>query len=532
MTKGGKALVSLLATFGILVVLPVTAIYGFFYDTTENPVTYDRTYEPANFFTDIFSNAVDNTKTTHKIEAKVTQQDLNNFLYATLIKNENFPNQLLDQVYMEVEGDNYIFNVSVTPASFFSTKLKLYTKLSFELDSDGDEAFIFTITNCKIARVGKLDNLAVKIAKNYISDEELQDYVNKAGVNVKVSLEQKKISYKEKDLIKDIDKFVSTDSKNANLLINVITNFLEKDYVSFDFHNEVDIYADLEPFAENKYGLLDDTKSQNLDLDRFSQALPDLYAKGIIDPEHYNQVFKYFVYGYDEMDSDTKTYLDDKNFTSVIGTTPNNLYKGTIQTDHKDLLEVIDANTTAYNDIVYNGKKEISFMTEEQANQYIAGSGFIGYTYLLTNHDKSDVNYIVIDNFYCNLFREDSVGYFPIVAGLNFNGYETSIAFDMREEPTLCSGYRMGFKVENIYFGEYKTEDTLTDFLFKLMSDSLANDKTLIIDYDARTICVDFTEALSADTKSAVAGIGTPSMRIEGTGLNDNDGKVVAYIVE
>ena len=535
MKKGAKVALALGIVFTVLVVAPIATVYGFFYENSKNPIEYNDGFDANTFFLDTFANSVENTANDHKIKIEVTEQTLNDFLYSMIGQIDGFPKKTINQVYVQIKDGKYTFNIGVYAGKLFSTKIKIATKLNFIENGEGNKCFEFGIDNIKIARAGHLESLGFEVASTLISDDTINDALSDSGIHMKVSLADKKIIYSEADLVKDISKNLGKGGDNdTDLLINVLEGFLEKGYVDCNFEDSIQVYANLEPFAkldDSSKELFDVSKEGAVNFTPFVEALPQLAADGIIDSDHYNQVFKYLSYGYNKVDDETKAYVIDKNFANLgiyeNGYT-NQTYPGIVNNDNNKLKDVV-LEQTADLSTLHEGSI-VSFMTEEQANKYIGGCGFVGYSYLLTNTDKTDVNYIAIDNFYCNLFRNsNNEGCFPLVAGLNFNGYETRIGFDLVEDPSLCVGYKMGFKVKDIYFGEYTTSNVLSDFLFKLMADNLTDDPTLQIDYAAKTISVDFTDALQQSTKDYVESIGVPQMQILGNGIEDN-GQVCAVI--
>ena len=57
-----------------------------------------------------------------------------------------------------------------------------------------------------------MDSLALKIAGNFLTDASIQDSFAQAGLHLKVSLAEKKITYYAKDLISDLESAMGSSS--------------------------------------------------------------------------------------------------------------------------------------------------------------------------------------------------------------------------------------------------------------------------------------------------------------------------------
>ncbi|MDD7315991.1 MAG: hypothetical protein PUG55_00940 [Bacillales bacterium] len=511
-----------------LVGLPIGLVYGCFYskDRVED-IVYDENFSNEKYLKNIAVNSFESTTTDHSISLNITKEDINNLINQAVLEQSWFPKEYVDQTCISIEDGQYVFTIGAKFKKIFSTVVKLYTKLEHR-EINNKKAFVFNVVNCRIGNLNKMDDLAISIMSNYLSDEDLTNSLKESGLNINVDLSNKRIVYYEDNLINDIVKLTSEAPNNdIQLIISILKDFLNNEYIDFDFEKSINLKIDLEPFADNKYGLIDDSKSQNLDLTKYADNVVTLYQNNIIEPDYFRYMFQYFIFGYEKSGDEIKEYVKDKDF-SCVGINNTMLYQGDLKYSHRELMDIIGEQETNISDLMSGGV--ISFMNETQANEYIAGSGFIGYTFLLTDYDYTNVNFISIDNFYCNMFRKDDVGYLDIVSGVNFNGYETSVVFELAEDVSSCTNYEMGFKINNIYFGEYIVENELSDYLFKIMSDCLQNDETICVDYETKTIVIDFNQSLTDEIKNAVSLIGTPKMRIEGEGIEDNNGRVVAYI--
>lgn len=515
----GKLFIGIGISLVVAIVLPISLAFILFFDNSKNPKEYQKV-DLNNYFKDVLVSSLNDTKDTKKINISINEQDINNLLHSTLTKENGIPTDVISQIYIDIKDDQYIFNLGVRVTGF-ATKIKLYTELKAE-KIEGEDYYTFAIKNCKIGRTSNLTNIAFKIVSNYVSNEDIKNALEKNGLHMEVNLKEGFIKYKEADILNDINAFVNKNDSN-NLLFSIMDDFLKLDYLTLDFNSKISASIDLVPFQNDPNGFLTKEKEQNLSLDESISKLKTLYANGIIESEKFSNVYQYFIYGYNNSDDETKAYLSTKDLSSI-GISNVQDYEGIIKKENKPLSEIIGDKVQLSDLLNPDG---FTFMSEDEANEYIAGKGFIGYSYLLCNSTNEIINYITVDNYYCNIFNKNDIGYLSIVAGINFNGCETYVIYSLKN--TSSDKYKMTFSTENIFFGQYNSNDNLGDFLFNLMASSLEGDSTIKIDYASRNITIDFESSFSQEVKDAIDAAGEPYVYIEGDSIN-SDGRVVAKI--
>ncbi|MCQ2742161.1 MAG: hypothetical protein MJ239_02540 [Bacilli bacterium] len=520
-----KGIFKFLIIAGCVIAVPVVAAYACFYDGSRKDIKTSENYDVKKLMPNKVARAMSNTKTTGKISVGFQEQDFDDLLGSLVASNENV-SKFVKQAYIEINGDEYVFVVSAE-VPMFKTAIRLYTNLISQKGEDGKDEYTFKINNIKLGRISHLDQLAIAVAKNFISDDVIAEALAKAGFHMTVSLEKGIITYKEADLIADVTSRLSkTATEETSLFLSVMDDLFFNDYLTLNTRDSIDFNIELAPFASNATGMIDDSKSQTIDLETCAAKAKILVKADTIDEEHLQATFEYLVHGYDRSAEDFKTYIAAKDLNAV-GIADPSAYSGVVTCNPRPLSEIVGEQTVSIPELMMGG--DITFMTEAQANEYVAGTGMIGFSYLIHDEDYENVSYVSIDNFYGNLFRKDGVGHLALVAGVNFTGYETSVIFDLTQNEAASNGYAITFNVDSIHFGEYATNGALSDYLFKLLGASLAGDSTIKVDYEHKSVTVDFSSSIDEATKLAVAAIGTPTMRVEGNGIEDA-GRVVASI--
>ena len=136
----------LLITLVVLIILPIALLFIFVFDTGKMSITYDDNFTQQTMSQKLVVDSLDKTVSDKQIKFSLTEQDINNYIYAG-IKNNDKLNQYLTQLAIDIKEDSYVLNVS-GKAYFFETRAKLTTTLSKEtvVSANGEkEAFVLTV---------------------------------------------------------------------------------------------------------------------------------------------------------------------------------------------------------------------------------------------------------------------------------------------------------------------------------------------------------------------------------------------------
>ena len=156
----------LLITLVVLIILPIALLFIFVFDTGKMSITYDDNFTQQTMSQKLVVDSLDKTVSDKQIKFSLTEQDINNYIYAG-IKNNDKLNQYLTQLAIDIKEDSYVLNVS-GKAWFFETRAKLTTTLSKEtvVSSDGEkEAFVLTVKKMTLGRLTKLKEVISLIMK-------------------------------------------------------------------------------------------------------------------------------------------------------------------------------------------------------------------------------------------------------------------------------------------------------------------------------------------------------------------------------
>ena len=219
-----------------LVGLPIGLVYGCFYskDRVED-IVYDENFSNEKYLKNIAVNSFESTTTDNSISLNITKEDINNLINQAVLQQSWFPKEYVDQTCISIEDGQYVFTIGAKFKKIFSTVVKLYTKLEHR-EINNKKAFVFNVVNCRIGNLNKLDDLAISIMSNYLSDEDLTNSLKDSGLNINVDLSNKRIVYYENDVINDIVKLTSEAPNNdIQLIISILKDFLNNEYIDFDF---------------------------------------------------------------------------------------------------------------------------------------------------------------------------------------------------------------------------------------------------------------------------------------------------------
>ena len=75
---------SLIIILVIFVVIPITLLFVFVFDTSRMNVTYDENFNGEKWTNALVMDSLDHTVSEKKVKFSVTESDINNFIKATL----------------------------------------------------------------------------------------------------------------------------------------------------------------------------------------------------------------------------------------------------------------------------------------------------------------------------------------------------------------------------------------------------------------------------------------------------------------
>lgn len=470
--KKRKGLIIFLSIILVVIVLPIGLIYGLFYDGNTRNIVKDETFETEQIGETMVVDSMDFENTNNHVLSFKLKEDLLNqaFLKASEQLDEQIK-KIVRKVYVDIQEDCYKFYIDVS-VPMFKTRACLITKLSYE-----EENILFHINDVKVGRLGGFDWLI----KKFVNDQTMEDLFSSAGLSIKSHLNENYFSYNTTDLVNDLERLNLT--AGDNLYFVMLKEFInDENLISYDFYSN-------------------DALSVNVNLDR-------LHSNDIYD-SHYDlnlDIFKV----------QTKTEADimaNPNFDKT-DINIKNLFESNFQAEfaatlecEKSIKQIVQEEINASNFTSTTGSLNID-ISEEQINDYLKDSEIIGNTVVFHRQDKDNykVNFLTVDNFYVNLYKEETTTFADFVIGLNVTGFETVVG--IKTKLTNSSGTRMEFSIldDGYRFGQLTLKDDLKrEFVNYLINGFDHNDDTsLSLNSNQTGIILDFQDAINGSNYGTI----------------------------
>ena len=498
-------------------------------DNNTEELNIDENFDMKVFGENILLSSFDDVKDTHKIQVVVTKDDVNNLLYQGLhsfnleqLTQGYVSNDVLGKAYLVIDGNDYHFYVDVNAIipqmnfSLIKTRVHITTSL-YEKYSTNE--FVFKIKDVGFGKIYGTKGLIKKGLMTFVKDEMINEFIAKIGLSLKYNQNNLSISYNKDDILKDLLKFTGT-SEGSNMYIDVVKAMLKQDLINFDFstNNLVEGYVNLEKLHSNEY-TTNDEGSVNFTCEDVvtdcKNKMLQLIDEGKVSKEtsqsDLTSIFQYLFLGYEGSSDAIKAVVDPIDLSSV-GITDKTTYKGFDLACSDDLLlNRMSATVNAAS--LMHGGTDVCRLTEKDITEYVRGRSLVGYTTLLTRTDPQGnfkLNFVTIDNFYCNLYQDKYNGYqstIDFVVRINLNGYSTSLAFSTIIPSDGLKENTITFKVKDIKYGQMGGED-LTNMFFEIMVGALdGGDISISANKENHTITFNFGEILNQAKQSVESEI-------------------------
>ncbi len=477
----------------VLIVLPVSLAYIFFFDTTTTSFVGSDSVSTETLANRKMVDAMTDSKTSAAIDFEFDQDDVNQLLYQAHKQLPAETTNYVKKFYCDIDGSSYTFSFDVT-VPLFQSRLRLVTSLA-TYDNDTGRGIVFTINDLKIGRTGGLKDIAISIASNFINDKTLTDMFASAGLNMNVSLSNATISYPRENYVADLKTMLG---KADPVLPPLLDEFFGNNLTSLKSEGAIGVGVDLTKLNTNA-SYCDPDHTLGIDVKGNSEKLQTLLNKGVIDDsqEKVTMVMNYLIRGYALSESDVQAYVSGKDFSSI-GITDVTAYTGANLDSGTTLTETLKNRINAAD--VALGK--IGYFDETDINNAFKATSAIGEGAALRykGDDSYKVSCACVDDFYTNIFNE----HIYMTMGLSVNGYKTSVIFDTASKGV--SGYKMSLQVSNLYFGTLSASTTLKDYFYDMLAGALDGEDTVSFDKTTGTFAVDIEAAInSADTLSKAA---------------------------
>ena len=461
--------VFLLVFILLLPVILIGLVFALFYDEGHKKINVRDDYPINEVFNDIITRSLDNTKTDAKLRLRLNEDQINQVLYDALYKSGNRI-EIVDNMYLEIRSNSYVFVTELNLYNFFKTRLFITTKLKTT-----DEKLIFKITDLKLGRMNKLDDVARFIMK-HVSLPDINKKIHDAGFHMNIDIANLVIDYPIDMLYEDLFNMVNTGaSQYASLLKEILTLNDLSELLPYS-NRALEFAVDLEKMRPtsalhhiDEYvmpnGYLDDLLSTSMN--KVAQYLDD----GIISNEHSTMVGKYYVVGLDNLTSSEKSiinsYLENPSFAPATDTydyqipSEENLYNIVIEQVTEQLISHVNPIEVT--------------LTTDQIDRALSQAKAIGNVFVLTSRNIDNVhiaNYIAIDRVTSIVDTEDDSLFLGL--SVNFNGYPTMLTLKTKMDFTYSNFADARFIVENMYVGDYVIGEECREEYMQLISNAIS----------------------------------------------------------
>ena len=508
----------------VIVILPVGLVFAFFFDpshTTSEELGVDTSGKAKSFTENLvvdFFDYTDDADMKNSLSLSIHEKDINQTLYDGLLSSmDENTKSFVPQAYLTIDEDQYVFTVELNAYGFFKSKLHLYTTLT---QTSSPKGLMFEITNLKLGRLGRLQNIAFSTLKNFVNDNDIT-----IALQGTLTLEshlfdgeggKHYLFYSHDNFVKDINKMIDIGG-SVEFFKDFIIHMFEEEKFTFDFYQDKAIHGlmSLQDFHDNpSYCSYSDYVIDFQAKTELNKYLPTILKNSNASSSNVDTLTKFISYGYNQLTESEKTMIDGASYLpAVLGKSVAEYSaerEAKFATKGKALAEVESLESIVSNqisdaltearvlEIISSGKSTEkvtdAVVNEIQLHDVLKTNSAIGYGktfYRLKDDGNYKVAYVSVDNLYVNIINNNI--YF--VVGININGYEVSMVLSS----IIQSGGngKIYFKLdgENTYFGNYKMGTSLFNSFANLLGQAMSsssgwfsydkNSSRFVIDFSA-----------------------------------------------
>ena len=465
-SKKKVVIIVLLVVFLVLFVFPPAFVFIFIYDSGKMKVTYDETFDSDKWAESLVVDSLDYTASEGCAKFSITESDVNNMIYQSYKDSEEMQ-QFVKQIAIDVRKNSYVFSISAS-LGFFNTRIQIVTNLSKgqieNRNGDLEDAYIFTIKDVVLGKLGGFKSLVMDILKQSIGDS-----IGSSGSQFEIhaDFDHSRFYVFASDFRNMIENSLGggSGSGSSNFYTSFIYDFLDNGLVDVDFYtnealtvkvqldkltgNDYDegqyVYYNM-PYENTTTKLTVNNTQKKLSLDTIREALISLMDQGLIEESNLNLVSEYLFNGYHDDNA------PDCDLNSI-GISDKNAYKGfnvATPLSVDDLIRNSVSSFDGYSPILTSF--DIANLKEDDLNTFLHTQKIFCNQFFLTREisdGKYKTSYIALDNAYINLTSTGAV----ISAGLNINGLETIVTMLMNIDAENSKNAKLAYTVDEIYYG-------------------------------------------------------------------------------
>jgi hypothetical protein len=467
-----KGLIIFLTIVLIVIVLPISLVYGLFFDSSTKDVKKDENFTMEKFGETIIVDSLDFASLEdHKISFQIKEEYLNQALLLASEDMDPTLSKYLKKIYVDFQEDCYKFYIDLE-VPLFKTRACLITKL--ESNSEG---FAFIIKDVKVGRLGGF----YWVLEKFVDDSMLNDIFASTGLSIKADIENHQLTYSLNSLIHDLKNMGVIET--GSFFFKMMSDFLSNEQlVSYDFYSNDSMSIDIDLTKLHQNQFVDANYDLNLDLLAIKNATET----------HINN-------------NPTFTKTTD-NIQSFFEQTFRNTYASKL-TGHKSIKNIAIEQINAAQ-LTSVGDSVNVVIQEKEINDYFSISEIIGDTVIFHRDTTTGhkVNFVTIDNFYTNMYKDSTGSYADFVIGLNISGYETVATIETKLVTTSGTTMEFEFTEHAFNFGAVELDGELKNSFIDYLSTGLSHseDSTIKLSNDKQSIIVDFADAISDSIYSTI----------------------------
>lgn len=432
--------------------------------------------------------------TEKKIDYTIDQKCLNQIFYNATesIRKDPKMSQYIGDFYVEIKGNNYKFFIEAN-LKIIQTRFIIDTKLK-ETDTD----YIFHVESIK---AGNFPAKWLIDMTGVTNNLPLESTFTDMGLNIKVDLNNSQLTYAKADMQKDLLDLMSSKAGSGD--DSLLSSTLDTMDLKFEMDKGIHVTGDLSNMQNN---------------DEASDASYDTETGHYEDAEAIKKLIE------DGVKSATEDSINGKS-EEEIKSSAEFYFKQIKHLGSSDgvnsVVEQRIKNTNTPATYVNPGEYKVAYIGEDELDQILIATDVIGKSYIL--HYADEVAYVVVDNFYCDLFQKDGKAYLNYTLGININGLETRAIIETECQP-VANSFKANFKISNIYYGSKVAKDKFQKVVKDFFSDainSMDDSSWVSFDKENNVIAFNFDKLFEKDelvpyqVSFDAAGGGTKSLHID-----------------
>ena len=494
-----RIIVAVLIVFIGIPLLLVGLIFGLFYDGVHTDIKYRQNYKNEEVFNDIITHSLDYAESQHQMRVRVTEDALNQ-LFHNVTHNEDDEKivDVINNLYVKITDKNYVFALELNLYGFFKTRLFLTTKLQVEEDD-----IVFKVTDLKVGRVGKLNNLASVITKLF-KIPDIDKIFEDNGFHMKLDIATLSLRYPKEYLFEDLG---SSLGESASGYINLFTEVMFNENITTIIPNSekaIELNLNLENMRPT--GELFHITGYEMPGGYLDTIMPNAINKvkgylenEVVTYEDADALVNYYVKGYEHLEDNYKTVVDNYLTAHTIDEAIDT-YSYEVENDD-NVATIIGSQLSHYPS---GADYYECSLTTDQIDKALSQAGAIGTTLLFKSIEEDGsytLNYLVLDRV-TNVIDAGEDDLF-ITLSMNVNGYDTGLTLKASMDHEYNIYGKARFIIEGMYVGNESISDDAKDFFLDLITDAIQdgavdNVVSLVQDGTNVYINVDINDILDA----------------------------------